>query len=129
MNSPRILLVEDDPLVRAAVLRLLLTSGLNVICVGDGDAAKAAMDEDDDFDLLVTDLRIPGQLDGLAVASEWRQRHSDCPIVFVSGHFDCRALADALGPRDIFIRKPFRRAEFIEKIRGMLPSGERMGIS
>jgi CheY-like chemotaxis protein len=124
MNSPRILLVEDDALVRAAVLRLLLTSGLNVISVSDGDAAKVAMDEGDDFDLLVTDIRIPGGLDGLAVASEWRQRHSESPIVFVSGHFDCSALADALGPRDIFIRKPFRRAELIDKIRDLLPPAE-----
>ncbi len=119
MQSPRILLVEDDPLVRAAVLRLLVTSGLAVTPVGDGEAAKEAMEEEIDFDLLVTDLRMPGQLDGLAVASEWRRR-GQRPIVFVSSHFDDTSAPSPLGPQDIFIRKPFRRAEFIDTIRDLL---------
>jgi DNA-binding response OmpR family regulator len=126
MHSPRILLVEDDPLVRAAVLRLLHASGLSVIPVCDGDAAKVAMDDAGDFDLLITDIRIPGRLDGLAVASEWRQHYRECPIIFVSGHCNVDAISNALGPRDIFIRKPFRRAEFIGTIRGMLSSTERL---
>ncbi len=122
MHSPRILLVEDDPLVRAAVLRLLVASGLNVTPVADGDAAKIAMDDVGDFDLLITDVRIPGRLDGLAVASEWRRHYRASPIVFVSGHCNGEAISGALGPADIFIRKPFRRAEFLDTIRGMLSS-------
>ncbi|MEJ1977094.1 MAG: response regulator [Acetobacteraceae bacterium] len=120
------MLVEDDPLVRAAILRLLLASGLSAISVGDGEAAKMAMDEVGDFNLLVTDIRIPGRFDGLAVATEWRRQHPDCPIVFVSGHFDGSFLANALGPRDIFLRKPFRRAEFLEAIRCLFPSSEQI---
>ncbi len=119
MHSPRILLVEDDPLVRAAVLRLLVASGLAVTSVGDGEAAKEAMEEDADFDLLVTDIRMPGRLDGLAVASEWRRR-GQRPIVFVSSHFDGTPATGTLGAQDIFIRKPFRRAEFIGTIRDLL---------
>ncbi len=120
MHAPRILLVEDDPLIRAAVRRLLVASGLTVTSVGDGEAAKEAMEEDVDFDLLVTDIRMPGQLDGLAVASQWRQRRRQCPIVFVSSHFDDDDLTETLGPRDTFIQKPFRRADFIGTIRDLL---------
>jgi CheY-like chemotaxis protein len=129
MHSPRILLVEDDPLVRAAVQRLLVASGLTVTPVGDGEAAKAAMDEAAPFDLLVTDIQIPGPLGGLGVASEWRQHNRQCPIVFVSSHADAGCLNDTLRPQDIFIRKPFRRAEFIGTIRGLLSRHEPTGMS
>ena len=81
----RILLVDDDAAVRQSMGRALRQAGLLVIEAEDGDAAIELIAGPAAFDMLVTDVRMPGQSDGVAVAAVWRRQAPGRPILFVSG--------------------------------------------
>lgn len=69
----RVLVVEDNTLVRAALVQQLTGWGLIVDAVSDGEAALAAISETP-FDAVLSDWRLPGQIDGAAVLHEARAR-------------------------------------------------------
>jgi two-component system, sensor histidine kinase len=69
----RVLMVEDNELVREALLHTLQGWGLQCIACADGDAAKAALQESGDWDVVISDWRLPGSLHGLQVLAIARQ--------------------------------------------------------
>jgi DNA-binding NtrC family response regulator len=79
----RILLAEDDLAVRSFVSRALEQRGHEVTAVNDGSQALAAL-ENDDFDLLITDIVMP-EMDGIALSIEVSSRHPDVPILMMTG--------------------------------------------
>lgn len=63
----RVLLVEDEDLIRMMASQALQDEGLEVVEAWDGDQAARLLDGPDTFDLLFTDVQMPGTLDGLDV--------------------------------------------------------------
>ncbi|HEY0836983.1 MAG TPA: ATP-binding protein [Azospirillum sp.] len=106
----RILVVEDDPQVRLAVLAMLGPDGHAVTAVADGlDALRCLTDED--FDLLLTDVVLPHGISGAVLAQEARRLVPEPAIVLMSGYNELPAeLADVLGSPEI-LRKPFARKD------------------
>jgi len=103
-----ILLVEDDAEVRSYVERALASLGYQVIAAIDGAQAMAQLDGAGRIDLLLTDMVLPGDMDGLAVADAYRVRYPEGPLLFMSGYAESEArhrLADA--PAGSFLAKPF----------------------
>ncbi len=70
--------------------------------------------------LLLTDVQMPGRLDGIALARYARRLHPDLPILYMSGRPDVLLTASALGPRERFLRKPYGHAEMIRVVEGLL---------
>jgi two-component system, cell cycle sensor histidine kinase and response regulator CckA len=106
MNSTRrVLLAEDDPLVGAVLVPLLRDLDLEVFSVTSGDEALAAL-ADTDFDVLVTDLCMPGAT-GIEVMKLARQRVPQARLIMVSGYADeeTRQEVEDLGGR--LLHKPF----------------------
>ncbi|HEY3082258.1 MAG TPA: response regulator transcription factor [Chloroflexota bacterium] len=104
----RVLLVEDDPALRAAMAEMLEGRGHRVVALGDGAAAWRAL-QAEAFPLLVTDLGLPG-LDGLELCRRLRGlRHGDASVVLVvtarTAPGDLRAVLDA--GADDYLAKPF----------------------
>jgi len=116
----RILLVDDDDDVRVSMRRALAQDGHNVVEAGSGDTAAALIEADVPFDMLVTDVRMPGPHDGVALASYWHEKAPDNPVLFVSGHTGSRLDLDALGPHQAVLHKPFRRAFLLNVVRRLL---------
>jgi CheY-like chemotaxis protein len=86
-----ILLVEEDEALRYAIAAHLSAAGLTVVAVGDAMAALAKLD-DGRFDLLLTDVQLPGgRPHGLSLANMARHRYR-IPVIFITGH---RELLDA----------------------------------
>lgn len=81
----RILCVDDDRLVLAVTADLLRELGHDVLEADDADDAVQILDTRDDIDLLVTDIHMPGGLDGLALALHARRRRPGLPVVYFSG--------------------------------------------
>ncbi len=81
-----ILVVEDDPDVRAFVTTALEALGYRVTEAGDGPAAVAIMDQGRDFDLLFTDVVLPGGMNGRQIADEYAKRYPRRKILFSSGY-------------------------------------------
>ena len=86
-GSKRILIVEDEALVALYTRELLEDAGYPVTGVASTGAAALAMAAAEPPDLALVDIRIPGGMDGIAVAAELRTRHGT-GIVFISGTLD-----------------------------------------
>lgn len=102
-----ILLVEDEPAVRAIAARSLEFGGFRVIQAGDGAAALEAVAREGAPSLVLTDLMMPG-MGGAELAQRLRKRWPDLPILFMSGYstadLQTRGIA---GADDVTIQKPF----------------------
>ncbi|HLG47942.1 MAG TPA: PAS domain S-box protein [Reyranella sp.] len=99
----RILLVEDNPAVADASSSLLEQLGYSVVQVRDAAAALQAAG-DAEFDLVVSDIMMPGGMDGLALAHVLRERQPGLPILLMTGYHQ---LADEAGREFVLLRKPF----------------------
>ena len=81
-----VLVVDDDPLVCSVVARVLTRAGREVRTCPDVDSALAAFDSAaEPFDLLLTDVSMPGELDGIALAGLIAERCPEVAIVVMSG--------------------------------------------
>jgi two-component system cell cycle sensor histidine kinase/response regulator CckA len=115
----RLLLVEDEQVLRAAMARALERAGLAVTAVPDARAALERLAEGFEPGLLVTDIRMPG-MDGVALSVEARRLRPGLPILMVSGYADASE-RDRLGALDVgFLPKPFSLAELCGRAREML---------
>src|SRR6478609_4568056 len=86
-SHPRrtVLVVEDETLIRIYVADELRAAGYEVVEAGSGEEALGLLGSASDIDVILTDIRLGGTIDGYAVAAEFRKRHSRIKIVFVSG--------------------------------------------
>ena len=116
----RILLVDDNHDVRASMRRALAQAGHNVVEAGSGEAAAALIRNAVPFDLLVTDVRMPGQCDGPALAACWREKAPGRPVLFVSGEADARLDTGTPGPHEAVLPKPFQRAALLDAVQRLL---------
>lgn len=120
MSCWRVLLVEDEPLIRLLLAESLAEEGLRVTEAANGDGAAALIDGPDGFDLLLTDIQMPGDLDGRAVAQHARRRDPDIAVIYMTGRPDVLGGGGALGPKDAILRKPFTPSEVLAAIRRLL---------
>jgi CheY-like chemotaxis protein len=101
----RILVVEDDDLVRMLLTDALSDAGYETAEAWSGDQAIAMLDASGAFDLVLTDISMPGRADGNAVATRAKLAFPGMPVVYISARPD--SLTNEIGCRDVFVRKPF----------------------
>jgi CheY-like chemotaxis protein len=104
-RRPVLLIVEDEILVRMAMADELRAAGFSVLEAASGEEAAAVLESGLALDILLTDVRLPGALDGLALARSAREQRPGLRIIVVSGtapETASRGLADA------FIAKPYQ---------------------
>jgi Signal transduction histidine kinase len=120
----RILLVEDEDMVRAVAERALTRQGYTVITASDGDEGVEAMRRNPDFDLVVSDVVMPS-MDGPAMAREIRHLAPGIPVLFMSGYAEeqLRREIDIEGMH--FISKPFSVAQIASKVGEVLRASRR----
>ena len=113
-----ILFVEDEASVRVIAAKSLRKRGYNVVEAEDGEEALEILEDGDtDFDLLLSDVVMPG-LDGPGLLRAGRQYLGDARIVFISG-YAAEKFSDLLAeePDVTFLPKPFTLAELAEKVK------------
>ena len=120
-RSARILLVEDDPTVRKVLSSQLERSGYSVISAGESDSAQAAFQSSGPFDLVVSDIVMPGELQGPALARKLRQLKSDLPVIFLSGYPQEASInGKGLDEDDVMLMKPVSRVDLLNAINNAL---------
>ncbi|CAH2599248.1 protein of unknown function [Rhodovastum atsumiense] len=119
MPGRKILIVEDEFLIRLTLAEALADEGFDVIETGASDEALTKLQAGNGIDLLLTDIQIPGGLDGMELAHRARERHPDLPVIFVTGRPDSMAGAGR-GPRDAIISKPYLPSEVAAAARRLL---------
>ena len=116
-----ILLVEDEWLIRTIVAEELVDGGFAVREAGDGDQASALIAQDPSaFTLLVTDVHMPGSLDGIGVARMVRAHRPDLPVIYTTGRPDVLNHLQPFGPREVLLRKPFALSDLLAAARRLL---------
>lgn len=103
-----VLVVDDEPTVRMMMVDALDLIGVECLEAHDGPAALAMLERNPGIDLLVTDVGLPGGLNGRQVADEARRRRSDLGVLFVTGYADSVILQrDTMEPGIDILTKPF----------------------
>ncbi len=120
MPHARILLVEDEFLIRLILSEALAEAGYDVCEAETGDEAVELMEAQTGFDVLVTDIQMPGATDGIALAGLIRSRHPGIPVVYMTGRPDVMRKAGHLDEREAFIRKPYGPSEVLSTIERLL---------
>lgn len=102
-SRPIVLVVEDNSLVRIVIADFLETAGFVVIQAVDGAAALVILASGAEFNILFTDVQMPGPIDGAGVAMLMREQRPDMPIVVTSGH----GVPSPLPTGGRFVAKPY----------------------
>ena len=117
----KVLIVEDDPMVRAVAVRGLTANGYNVLEATNGsEGLLAYASHAREVALVITDVIMPG-ITGYEVEGELRRRNSSLPVLFISGYSReslNRSSGDA--PARPFLAKPFTSETLAAKVRELM---------
>ena len=119
MRTAKILVVEDEELVRSFLLEVLKREGYVGLAASDAGRALALLDEAD-IDLVLLDLHMPGPADGEDLLYLLRDRGDEVPIIIVSGWIEDEAAVEELECVHAVLRKPVRIGEFLDTVRQVL---------
>lgn len=114
-----ILVVDDEVLIRMTVTEELSDAGYTCLEAANGSEAVALLAEHPDVSLLVTDLGLPGGMNGRDVAETARETNPDLPVLFITGYSDQGAL-DGDMQRAAVMAKPFRMADLVAKVQALI---------
>jgi two-component system response regulator QseB len=115
----RILIAEDERRLASFLEKGLRANGFATTIVADG-AAASMMARDDEFDLLILDLGLPGK-DGSVVLRELRSAGQRLPVVILTARDDVSdKVASLEGGADDYVTKPFRFEELLARVRARL---------
>lgn len=103
--KPTVLVVEDDDTLRFLVCEALMMLEMRVIECPNADRALELLQRAHQFNLVLTDIRMPGQLDGLELARLIWQHWPDLPVILTSGHMSLAT--DRLPEQAMFMAKPW----------------------
>jgi DNA-binding response OmpR family regulator len=120
---PAILIIEDDQEIQAIVEEALTDGGFESAIAGSGEEAVRLLKSDGvKYRALVTDINLPGRLDGWEIARLAREINPTFPIVYMTG-----AAADdwpSMGvPNSILLNKPFAPAQLVTAVSQLLNTG------
>ena len=116
-----ILVVEDQPEVRAMISSLLNSMGYKVKMADDASAARDILALGEQVDLLVTDFLLPHGLNGADVAEVYLRRYPDQKILFVSGYMNAdHEVSRRFHGLYEFLGKPFSRAQLAQAVDSLL---------
>lgn len=115
----RILVVEDEFLIRLTLSEVLADEGYDVLEAETGDAAIALLEGAPDISVLLTDIQLPGSLDGRALVQRVRQRLPDLPVIYMTGRPDSMT-GQTTGAREMYVAKPYLPSDICAAVRRMI---------
>jgi len=119
-----ILLVDDEDTFRESTCRLLQRQGYECVCAADGDSGLAALRERP-FNLLITDIRMPGNWD-LRLVREARQLDPQMPVVLVTGYPSMDTALQGIGLSvAAYLTKPVDFDELLRHVRASIEHDRR----
>jgi CheY-like chemotaxis protein len=117
-QSLRILVVEDDPLVRDLAVTALTEEGFEVVEAETAEEALARCAEET-TDVLVTDIDLQGDLTGWDVAEQCRESDPSLPVIYASGHSGAQMRSV---PGSSWLQKPYGPDELVDTVRHLAAS-------
>ncbi|HET7188673.1 MAG TPA: response regulator [Gemmatimonadaceae bacterium] len=118
---PRVLVVDDEPTLRLIQHRLLTNAGMEVVLAANGAEARDALVREP-FDLVISDLRMPGEMDGRDLLAWLAQERPALAArsLLLTGDMGGVASVPLPVPMDRVVPKPFSSAEYVKRVRQAL---------
>ena len=114
----KILVVEDEPFIRLGLVSTIEEAGYEVIDAASADEAIRKLERYDDVGLILTDVDMPGSMDGIRLAHYVRRRWPPIELVVISGKVGVTPMELPSGAR--FISKPFQDVALMSVVQTML---------
>ena len=116
-----VLVIDDEPTIRQLVVEVLEEAGYVVIEAGDGPAGLQILRSDTRIDLLISDVGLPGGLNGRQIADAARATRPALKVLFITGYAENAVVGNGhLDAGMQIITKPFAVAAFTRKVREMI---------
>ena len=116
-SAARILVVEDETGVLDILKSTLTKAGYDIQTARSGDEAYAIFENDPNFELLLTDIVMPGTLQGTTLAAALRAKYPALRVIFMSGYAsEATVHGNGLRPEDIRLMKPVGRSDLTKAI-------------
>jgi nitrogen-specific signal transduction histidine kinase len=118
-----VLVVDDEPTVRMLITEVLSESYYNIVEAGDGPSALKILETKRRIDLMITDVGLPGGMNGRQVADAARVMRKDLKVLFITGYAENAAVGNGqLDPGMQILAKPFAMSTLANKVREMIES-------
>ncbi len=128
-GNETILVVEDDPLVRNYVATQLNSLGYTTLAAANAAEALEFIDGVKNFDLLFTDVIMPGSINGRQLADEAVRRRPSLKVLFTSGYTENAIVHHGrLDPGVLLLAKPYRKSDLARMVRIALERADERGI-
>ena len=119
-----VLVVDDEPTVRMLIAEVLAEAGYTAIEAADGAAGVAVLRSGARIDLLITDVGLPGGMNGRQVADAGRAARPGLKVLFITGYAENAVIGNGhLEPGTKVLTKPFAMQSLAETLREMLGAG------
>ncbi len=120
-DGETVLVVDDEPAIRMLVLEVLRDLGYHTVEAEDGPSALKVLQSDRRVDLLVTDVGLPGGINGRQVADAGRTARPDMKVLFITGYAEAAVFGDtALQPGMEMLAKPFQMDTLVSRIKTLI---------
>jgi PAS domain S-box-containing protein len=118
-----VLVIDDEPTIRMLIAEVLAESGYAVIEAPDGLAGMRVLESNARIDLLITDVGLPGGLNGRQVADAARVNRPDLKVLFITGYAENAVIGRGRLEQGMFVlTKPFQMDALAEQIRDIIGS-------
>ncbi len=123
---PTVLIAEDEFIIRLTIAEFLRDEGYDVIEAGNADEALDVFRSGIAVDLLFTDVRMPGTMDGCELAQRVRAEWPSTPIIITSAYAES-LLSARSASEDFVVPKPYRPQAVLTTINAVIGTGARQG--
>ena len=125
-RTPTILLVDDEAVLRMGISDFLQECGFRVLEAGTAAEAIQCISAYPNYiDLVFSDVRMPGEMDGFGLAQWVRKNRPGLPVILCSGDSKKAAAAEDICAEEPFLKKPFDLQMAVAKIRQMLEQAQK----
>jgi len=119
-TMPLVLTVEDEPLIREGPTEALRDAGVAVLEADSGDAAILVLESGDKISAVISDVRMPGSVDGVGLARWMRGNLPHVPVILISG-FPMRNDLWSINPAiAIVVKKPYDPSEIVGWVKSLI---------
>jgi two-component system, response regulator PdtaR len=118
LEKPSVLIVEHESLIRLNIVDVAEDAGYEVLEAANADEATEILERSHNIEVVFTTLRMPGSMDGLALASAIRSRWPLIRVIVTSGR-DVKDYPD-FPPNCLFIQKPYENRRIAEALRELI---------
>ena len=116
-----VLVVEDNPELQELSVMSLVSLGYRAVAVPDASAAQDVLTGAQRVDVILSDIVLPGKMDGPAFVRQVKRRDPDVRVIFMSGYPAAAVgLEDLLSEGTLLLRKPFRKHQLAEALATVL---------